>query len=195
MNRLKKLSIATVAMGSVLVAMPTYAAHDEDAYSSYSDTGYADVVSSRPIYRDVEVSSPREECWDEPVAHRDNRHWGVTAQTITGGLIGGVIGNQAVHGSKRDAATALGALAGAAIGANRAARQRDAAPEYTTYERRCRTVRSSHTEQRIDGYDVTYRYGGRLYHTRTQHDPGRRIPVNVSVTPANGFSRDSARYY
>lgn len=193
MNSLQRFSVTSIAMVSLLAATQAQAAHDD--YGSHSDSGYAEVVSSRPIYRDVEVSSPREECWDEPVTQRNNRHWGVTAQTVTGGLIGGVIGNQAVHGSKRDAATALGALAGAAIGANRAARQRDDASVYTSYERRCETVRTRHTEQRIDGYDVTYRYGGRLYHTRTPYDPGRRIRVNVSVTPEEEFSRDSARYY
>ena len=42
------------------------------------------------------------------------------------------------------------------------------------------------TEQRreLEGYRVTYRYGGRNYTTRTRTHPGTRIRVQVEVTPA-----------
>ena len=33
----------------------------------------------------------------------------------------------------------------------------------------------------VIGYDVTYRYGGREYTTRTDHHPGDRIRVRVDV--------------
>lgn len=196
-SRLKSVHltrVSTVSAVALIAVLAAPVAQAEYYDSGYSNSGYAEVVSSRPIYRNVDISSPREECWEEPIAHRDNRHWGVTAQTVTGGLIGAAIGNQAVHGSKRHAATGLGALVGAAVGANRASRQREAAPEYTTYERRCRTVEDRRSEQRVDGYDVSYRYGGQLYHTRLPYDPGRQLRVNVSVTPEAEFSRDSARY-
>jgi uncharacterized protein YcfJ len=172
---------AATLLAVALVAPAAHAGHADDHYAS---SGYADVVSSRPIYQEVEISTPREECWQEPVTRReDNPHWGVTAQTVTGGVIGGVIANQAVNGSKRDAATALGALVGAAVGANRASKQQANVREYTDYERRCRTVQERRTEQRLDGYDVSYRYGGQLYQTRLPYDPGRRLRVQVSVTP------------
>ena len=45
-------------------------------------------------------------------------------------------------------------------------------------------VSAARYEEHIAGYDVTYRYQGRLYHTRTDYDPGRRIRVRVEVTPA-----------
>jgi uncharacterized protein YcfJ len=185
MNRQKWVSAGSATLLAAMLAMPVaQASHDaEDARFAGTTSTYAEVVSSKPIYYDVEVTTPREECWQEPIAHRDDKHWGVTAQTVTGGVIGGVIGNQAVHGSKRDAATALGALIGASIGANRAARQQADAEEYVTYEKRCRTVQERRTEQRLDGYDVSYRYGGQLYHTRLPYDPGRRLRVQVSVTP------------
>ena len=37
------------------------------------------------------------------------------------------------------------------------------------------------------GYDVTYRYDGRTYRTRTPYDPGERLRVRVDqyVTPVN----------
>ncbi len=188
MNRLQGVSkwvsgASATLLAVALVAPAAQAGHEDDHFVS-SSSSYADVVSSRPIYHEVEVTTPREECWQEPVTRReDNPHWGVTAQTVTGGVIGGVIGNQAVNGSKRDAATALGALVGAAIGANRASKQQANVREYTDYERRCRTVQERRTEQRLDGYDVSYRYGGQLYQTRLPYDPGRRLRVQVSVTP------------
>jgi uncharacterized protein YcfJ len=39
-------------------------------------------------------------------------------------------------------------------------------------------------EERIDGYDVEYEYGGQFFHTRLPYDPGERIRVRVAVTPA-----------
>lgn len=175
-------SMSSATMLAALLATPAAWATHDDRVSTTST--YADVVSSKPIYHEVEVATPREECWKEKVAHReDNPHWGVTAQTVTGGVIGGVIANQAVNGSKRDAATALGALIGASIGANRASKQQQNVREYVTYEQRCRTVQEYRTEQRIDGYDVSYRYGGQIYHTRMPYDPGRRLRVQVNVTP------------
>jgi uncharacterized protein YcfJ len=183
MNRFKAISMSSSAtlLAAALVAPVAHANH---AGEGFTTSTYADVVSSRPIYHDVEITRPREECWQEPVTHRErNKHWGVTAQTVTGGVIGGVIANQAVNGSKRDAATALGALIGASIGANRASKQQAEVKEYVAYEQRCRTVQERHTEQRIDGYDVSYRYGGQVYHTRLPYDPGRRLRVQVSVTP------------
>jgi len=35
------------------------------------NTDYADVISSRPIYTDVRVSVPREECYQEKVVYDD----------------------------------------------------------------------------------------------------------------------------
>lgn len=182
MNRFKWKSLSFATLMTSMLATSVALANHEDAQSFSS--AYAEVVSSKPIYHEVEITTPRQECWQEPVTRReDNEHWGVTAQTVTGGVIGGVIANQSVHGSKRDAATALGALIGASIGANRAARQQANVHEYVTYEKRCRTVQEHRTEQRLDGYDVSYRYGGQLYHTRLPYDPGRRLRVQVSVTP------------
>ena len=44
----------------------------------------------------------------------------------------------------------------------------------------CRTRTDWSTTDRILGYEVTYRYGGRDYQTRMDHDPGDRIRVRVN---------------
>jgi len=40
-----------------------------------------------------------------------------------------------------------------------------------------------YTEERVSGYNVKYRYHGRVYETRMDRQPGKRIPVAVAVTP------------
>ncbi len=101
---------------------------------------------------------------------------------LIGGIIGGVIGHQFGGGHGRDVATAAGAL----IGANHAARHNSypgRVVERTVYETNCRSVRPARYEDRIDGYDVTYRYHGRIYHTRMPYDPGQRVRVRMNVEP------------
>ena len=48
---------------------------------------------------------------------------------------------------------------------------------------RCRTETSYRDSDRVLGYEVTYRYGGREYTTRMDHDPGDRMRVRVDVRP------------
>jgi uncharacterized protein YcfJ len=51
----------------------------------------------------------------------------------------------------------------------------------------CRTETNWRSTDRVLGYEVTYRYGGREYTTRMDHDPGERMHVrvneNYTVTP------------
>jgi len=54
-----------------------------------------------------------------------------------------------------------------------------------TVENACRRNPAGGYEQRhIIGYDVEYRYRGEIYMARTSTDPGDRLRVRVSVTPA-----------
>ena len=48
---------------------------------------------------------------------------------------------------------------------------------------RCRTVSERFTEERIDGYLVTYQYQGRNYTMQTALPPGDRVPLAVDVRP------------
>ena len=57
----------------------------------------------------------------------------------------------------------------------------------TRTTQRCRTETDYRDTANVLGYDVTYRYGGREFTTRMDHDPGERMRVRVdydySVTP------------
>lgn len=147
--------------------------------------GWADVLRVDPIYDDAgpaPTAPPHEECYEEQVmqpAAADNRG----GSTVLGAIIGGVIGNQFGKGSGRAAATAAGAVAGAAVG-NNAAAQSQQDGRVTSTERHCRIVDSPTGQRHIAAYDIEYRYRGELYTSRMNYDPGDRIRVRISVTPA-----------
>ena len=144
----------------------------------------AQVVEVRPRIRVVEVSEPRRVCWDEEVersVHDDRR--GPSTGTVVGTVIGGAIGHNASKGRSRTAATAAGAVLGAVIGRDISRAHRGPPRRMIDTERRCEVERNVREEERIDGYRVFYRYGGRAFETRSDHDPGDTIRVQVRITP------------
>ena len=177
-----KTALATALCGLLISAPSAYAYHDDDDDGRY--WAKARVVDADPIYREVRVREPRQVCEDVPVVERTTyRGHSDPGAVLVGAVIGGVIGHQFGGGSGRDAATAAGAFIGANHAANNTYRS-GRVVEREVVETRCETVRAARYEERLDGYDVTYKYHGRLYHTRTAQHPGRTIKVRVSVTPA-----------
>ncbi|TAM12827.1 MAG: glycine zipper 2TM domain-containing protein [Nevskiaceae bacterium] len=138
----------------------------------------AEVLSSTPAYQAVQVARPRQECAQVPVDSSGNTVVG----TMVGGALGGLAGNQFGKGSGNAAMTALGAIAGAIAGNSVA--HASVPPGATTTQ--CRTVTDYVTQRQADGYDVTYRYAGQVYHTHSDADPGATIRVRVAVSPAPG---------
>ena len=144
---------------------------------------YADVLRSDPVYEYYTVSEPREECYDERVVTREPRGGDPTGGTVLGAIIGGVVGSNIGSGDGRRAATVAGAVIGGSVGRN-VDRNNGPGRSYETREERCRIVEEPREEQRIAGYDVEYRYRGEVYVSRLDHDPGERLRVRVSVSPA-----------
>ena len=151
-----------------------------------ADISYAraEVVDVQPLFETYQVSVPQEVCLEQEVAYQSPRPRSATAP-ILGAVIGGAIGNAVGHKkeNKRVGAVA-GVLLGGAIGADigrRNAYKRDRV-SYRT-EQVCHTEREVREEERQVGYRVSYFYGGQTYTTRMDQEPGKRIPVTVSVTP------------
>lgn len=184
MNKLMCAKSSLIGLAVSAMSLPAFAGHRHDDDDRYDDgVVYAQVVSARPNYHEVRVSEPRQECHNERVVYRDNNRGDPNiAGAILGGIIGGVAGHQIGGGHGRDVATGLGAVLGAGIGAN-AGRGYGGNTEHVNYEQRCETYNDYHYENRLDGYDVTYRYNGRLYNTSLPYDPGRSIPIRVDVQP------------
>lgn len=188
MNKLVLPLCAVVSLAATQAAAGSR--HDDNGYRADRGYEYAKVLAAEPIYRSVRIEEPRRECWDEQVVYEDRRddYWmsNGAAGAIVGAIAGGVAGHQFGKGRGKDAATAVGAIIGAGVG-QRVAIQNSRPYERAqrvSYEERCRTVSAYRTEQRVEGYDVTYRYGGRMYHTTLPYDPGERLAVDVDVRPA-----------
>lgn len=145
---------------------------------------YAKVVSSDPIYETVSYDVPVEQCRDETVAYHDRRGRSATGP-ILGAIIGGALGNAVGHKKRnKQVGTVVGAVLGGSIGADISRRNRYYRDDvrYTTRQV-CSVVHEERVEERLAGYRVTYRYGGEIYTTEMDHDPGPTLPVRVRVTP------------
>ena len=149
---------------------------------------YAQVISSEPVRRYVTVKTPVRECWDEIEYYTvDPRPRGSAGGTLLGAVIGGVVGHQIGSGHGNDAATVVGSLLGAAIGNDVSERRYAAAGgpiQQSRVVERCETQLREHREERIDGYQVVYKYHGQKYATTMPHDPGRKLRIRVDIRPA-----------
>lgn len=158
-------------------------------------TDQARVRNAEPQYENTNV--PRNECSSQWVNERDGR--GVAERqggqdrqyggAIVGGLAGGVIGHQIGGGAGKDAATALGVVLGAITGDRMGNQNRNPRVQYDDrqFETAQREVKSCRTvydvQTRITGYRVTYDYRGQSYTTVMRNNPGRNLPVRVTVDP------------
>jgi uncharacterized protein YcfJ len=143
---------------------------------------YARVVDVDPMVRYVTVERPRRECWDE-IVQEPVRPLGVAGPTIAGGVVGAAVGRQFGGGSGRDALTLIGAVVGSAVANQRAVRNQGGYATRNVAVQRCEVVSERVTEERIDGYLVTYLYQGRRYTMQTDVPPGDRVRLAVAVRP------------
>jgi uncharacterized protein YcfJ len=179
----KILLVAACTAGMVFagVARAQDRGYFDDRGTDNVRLAWADVLRVDPVYETYESSRPREECYDAPVGGRVDTRGNNTAGTVIGAIVGGALGNQVGNGDGRKAATVAGALIGGAIG-NSSARRDDR--YYSGTETRCTTVGERYSERRIVGYDVQYRYRGDVFMSHLDYDPGERMRVRVSITPA-----------
>ena len=98
---------------------------------------------------------------------------------LAGAVIGGILGHQIGGGGGKDATTILGAMGGAAIGAN-VGRDSSGQQPYTQDVQRCdRPV----GQVRPDYWDVTYVFRGREFHVQMVAPPGPTVTVNSEGEP------------
>jgi uncharacterized protein YcfJ len=168
----------------ILVAGPANAANY--AYGGNRAVyDYAKVVRVTPVVRYVTVTTPVKECWEDVEYYSRTRpEPGRAGKTLFGAILGGVIGHQFGGGRGNDAATVAGTLIGAAVANGGDKRPYYRTTEYSRPVTRCETNYQTHQEERIEGYDVVYKYHGQTYATRTPFDPGKKIRIRVDVRPA-----------
>lgn len=179
MNKWINRTIAVVAIAGVS-ATALAGGRNHDRYLDY-----AKVVGVDPIVEVVRVEDPREVCWTENVTYTRPRGNPSVTPEILGVIIGGVVGNQFGRGRGKDLATVAGAALGGTIAHDRKlSRHGSGYDTYTEPVQRCETRSDYYEEERIVGYDVAYRYNGKVYHTRMDRDPGDTIRVQVGVSVA-----------
>lgn len=173
------------------VSLPALASHD-DRDDNYEDR--ARVISVAPQYE--RVNSPRQECRTEYVRESyyeapQRSLGGAVIGGVTGGLLGSTIG----RGNGRVAAAAVGAGVGAIVGDrvdnDHGYGSRGRERVETRPVERCVTV--DNWQNIPAGYLVNYEYNGRQYSTVTDRDPGRFIPVHVTVRSGGYVSQVSYR--
>ena len=151
----------------------------EGGHAAYE---YATVLEARPIYREVKVSEPIRECWEEPVYETRHQHKSAGGM-LAGGLIGGVVGHQIGRGRGNKIATAMGAIIGAKIGHDAVNGHVRPKRELVGYEEHCKTRHRVSYEHRVDGYDVRYEFRGREYRLTMPYHPGDHIKMRVEYAP------------
>ncbi|VAW91230.1 hypothetical protein MNBD_GAMMA23-1429 [hydrothermal vent metagenome] len=142
----------------------------------------AKVVNVTPIFRYVRINTPSERCYREPVSHTNYNDGNRNGKMLLGGLIGGIIGNNIGHGKSRKARAVVGALVGSQIGSNLADKQAYRV-RHAGYQQRCNTQNISKTRKQIDGYNVSYKFRGRIFTTKMPYDPGHKIALRVNLSP------------
>ena len=187
-----KTSKSVIAIILIIMSATALAGSNNKRYKDHSRNmafDFAKVVDARPIYREVEVSNPVRECWDEPViqSHRSTNHKSASGMAV-GGILGGVIGHQIGKGNGKKLATAVGTIIGAQIGHDAVnghvqSGQGQGHDSYTEYQQRCGVRHQVSYEEVLDGYHVTYRYQGERYQIRMPYDPGKRIKLRIQIEP------------
>lgn len=111
---------------------------------------------------------------------------GRTVATVIGGIAGAVLGSKVGDGSGRYVGTAVGSMIGGMAGRSIYDSQQRSRQVQRGTVRVCDPVPANdryggYDDGRVSGYEVTYEYAGRTYHTRTDRHPGDRIRVRVDV--------------
>jgi uncharacterized protein YcfJ len=170
---------------AIIATITTLAAASSAAVASHEGyTDYARVVSAQPVYERVAHSVPHEQCRIDRVRYEyPSRRRPSATGILAGTMLGAAVGHQIGHDKdgKRIGRVA-GALLGASIGNDISHRSAPARVEYRD-EQRCDVSYSTEYGHEMVGYDVTYEYGGNMYHTRMDRNPGAEIKVAVDVRP------------
>jgi uncharacterized protein YcfJ len=177
-------------LARLLLILPLFAGCASNAAAGYRgdrERYFVDarVVHVEPLYRTVRVEQPRRECWDEEV-YVERPGYSSHTGTILGGIVGGVLGHELGGRSHHGLATAAGTVLGASVGRDLSHRRGGREGYYSTRER-CDVRHEYTSEERLDGYRVTYTYAGREHVTITDYDPGNRIRVRVAVAPDDDY--------
>lgn len=189
---MKRTNILLSTIFSLGLALPFNAlAGPHGERQHFEDYGRVEHVE--PVYKYFEHRIPHETCWNDTVRVDRPRqsHHDSTTSTLVGGVIGGAIGHAVGHGkSNKKLGAVVGSVIGMSVGRDIGERKQEKhrhhdTPIYKEVER-CDVRYTTKRDERLVGYDVTYKYKGERYTTFMQEHPGKRIRLAVSVQPVAG---------
>lgn len=176
-----KKQILMIPLLLAVVSAPLHAGHNRHGGAEremFHDK--ARVVDVKPIVEIVEVPTEHRECWSEEVSGTRQRN-NAGAGMVVGSIIGGVLGHQVGRGDGKKVATVAGTIIGAAVGHE--AGKKPYHEPYAHTEHHCRVTEDYYEEERVRGYQVTYRYRGKTFTTEMDRDPGKFVHLRVTLTP------------
>ncbi len=175
---MKKLTVTTIVITACLST--------NVMAKNYSDHDYARVVSSIPVYENVERRVPIQTCRNIDYRHREPEHSSVVP-IVVGGVIGGVVGHSiGSNRTNKQIGTVAGTVIGATIGASI---DNGGQHHHHEPERSCSTTYQVDYERVLVGYDVVYSHHNHRYHTYTKHHPGKRIRLSADARPDRKFKK------
>lgn len=149
---------------------------------------YGRVIKVTPVYHTYHA--PKQRCYRQNHNHRGYKghHSGYRHETsisaIVGAVAGGTIGNQLGKGNKNRAVyTAAGAVVGGVIGHEMADNRHGHHKTRRCYDKHQRYGHGTGGAKKLKGYNVRYRYKGETFSTFTHQHPGRRIKLEVHLSP------------
>ena len=170
------------------------------------------VIAATPRYQTVTVAHIHDDsCWSRVRPHHSSdRNHGTNevAATVVGAVIGGTVGHVLFKKSGlKGVGTVAGAIIGGSVGNNIGSSShhfQKSGYQKSSYQKSRHSHNSGHYSsgystashrkvlhcrqeysriEEISGYEVTYKYQGEIYHTRTRHHPGKKIKLRVTVDP------------
>ena len=153
------------------------------ATTAFADVQYdqAPVVDVENIVERVKIKEPKERCWFEQARVRVEES--NTRAPLLGAVIGGAIGNAVGHNKRnKQVGAVVGAVLGGSIAHDLSRRNTHRNPVRRVRQEVCEVVETTKYRERISGYLVTYRYGGRLHRSRMATRPGETVSVRIQVS-------------
>ena len=163
-----------IALGGVLLLTTGMASAE-----TYMQT--AVVKSVQKVYSNISVQTPVEVCTNVNVPIYGDTNNASTADVLAGAIFGGLIGNAVGGGKGKDAATLIGAIAGADIANKKSTKRR--VVSYRT-ERQCSTTYTTAIVNRDDGNLVIAEYNNMKVSFKTNKffNVGDYISIQVSLS-------------
>jgi uncharacterized protein YcfJ len=174
----KKLSVtASLATLSLLLANTAQAQTMLVKVLQASD----EIVSQ--VYKEVPIKSCRIE--KTPIyGTQEGSGQASTADVVASAIFGGLLGNQVGGGTGKDAATLLGAIAGADM-ANKKGKSKQVIVGHNQQEV-CDVIMQQRSVNQVTGYKTYIEFGGNVWQMTTviPYTKGEFLSVNVNITPA-----------